>query len=777
MRYTMFFAFLPLCLMSLSAIGQSSAPVQDSPASTEPPPTITVAATDLAESDPLARSAESAVELEEVIVTSTKRSTTVREIPATINVLEGEALERQGVQSIEQIVAQVPGVNLSDDGAGNAKRVTIRGISSAPSTNFTAGTLFGDIPFSDPFVPKVQLDPNPFDMSTVEVLKGPQGTLFGGTGLNGMIRYVPQAPEFDGVHVKYYTQYNAYPGNGGDGWSYGAAVNTPFADDTAAVRLMGFHREAPGYIDDTQSGKKDINRATQQGVRGALAWEPNEDWKISLLGAWQDYELDDISIADNFDGRLQRGNAPRPSPISTEYTLGNLGIERRFNWGTAISQTSLFNKRYDAFQDISQIALGGTVPLMAGASYNKSKGFSQELRAVSADDGSPWKWLGGVFYYRLNLFDCSEVAVADGLPGLPPSPILDGLIATPCAQNAGRIQGQLNIAHLVGDLLLTEQAVFGEVARALGEDWEVTLGARVYRTESSGTVSTAGLLYSFQNGGMPASRDASSSQEGISPKLSIIYQPVRDLRSYFTVSRGFRFGGPQLGASTPTTQVPETYKSDSLLNYEFGLRSDWFDRTLRIDASAYFIDWTDPQVNQRSADNLAVYIDNVGGVQGKGVDLSLRYLPPFIRGLSLTSGVSWNDTETTAAFDDVSGTTVPSGSPWPNAPHWQTSTTLAYALPLSHWGVNAFVRHTYLGPACNAINCTDKVFDYNTYDVNVSAFSLDHPLWPELSLSVENLTDERAINASSTTSVAGSDVNVINYIAPRAVIVRLSGRF
>jgi outer membrane receptor protein involved in Fe transport len=443
-----------------------------------------------------------------------------------------------------------------------------------------------------------------------------------------------------------------------------------------------------------------------------------------------------------------------------------------------VSQTSLFNKEYENFQDISQIALDGQVPLMGGATYNKSKGFSQELRALSPDDGSPWKWIAGAVYYRLNLFDCAEVAVAEDLPlDLAITPLLDGVVATPCRQNAGKIEGQVNIAHLLGDLVLTEHAFFGEVTRELGEQWELTAGARLYRTESGGTVETAGALYSAQNGGMPSSHDAASRQQGISPKVSIVYHPLPELRGYFTASRGFRFGGPQLGASTPTTEVPETYKSDSLWNYELGLRSDWFDRSLRIDASAYYIDWKDPQVNQRSNDSLAVFITNVGGVEGKGVDLSLRYLPPFAHGLSLTSNMSWNDTKTTAAFDDVSGNPVPSGSPWPNAPHWQASTTLAYALPLESWGASAYVRHNYIGPACNAINCTGTVFDYNSYDLNFSVFSLSQAWLPELSLSVENLTDERAINASSQTEIAGSVVDIVNYVPPRAVVLRLSGKF
>ncbi|HZP12420.1 MAG TPA: Plug domain-containing protein, partial [Nevskiaceae bacterium] len=198
------------------------------PATTDKPlDTIPVTPqSDKKEELPAATEASGATQLQEVVVTSTKRVTPLRKIAGTVNVLSGEDLEREGIQSLDQIVQQVPGVNLTDEGTGGQqKRVTIRGISTPLGANATAGTLLGDIPFSDPFLPKVQLDPNPFDMATVEVLKGPQGTLFGGTGLNGLIRYVPELPQLDGVHVKYYTQFLSYPGNGGSAWNYGAVLN------------------------------------------------------------------------------------------------------------------------------------------------------------------------------------------------------------------------------------------------------------------------------------------------------------------------------------------------------------------------------------------------------------------------------------------------------------------------------------------------------------------------------------------------------------------------
>ncbi|HEY1077546.1 MAG TPA: TonB-dependent receptor, partial [Fontimonas sp.] len=599
---------LMLCLLALPAWAQEAEPL---------PETTDVIAVEPLREDaaPQAISeAPMATQLEEIVVTATKRATSVREIPATVTALSGEDLEREGVQSIDQIVTLVPGVNLTDDGLGQAKRVTIRGVAADVNVNFTAGTLFGDIPFSDTFIPKVQLDPNPFDMATVEILKGPQGTLFGGSGLNGMIRYVPETPQFGETAVKYFAQFSDYVDDGGAGWTYGGVLNAPIGDDIAAVRLMAFNRDGPGFIDDTQSGKRDVNQTDQYGWRAMLGWHPDSDWRVSLMLVGQHTLQNDVAFTNNGDGRLERSTTPRPSPVETDYKLANLGIERAFEWADLISQTSVFEKEYQAFLESSRIVPGGQIPILGIAGYNHSNAFVQELRLVSADDGdSPWKWLGGLFYYRSDLFDCSDGALE--LPGLPIFP-LPGLLARPCDENLGTAGGKLIPIHLEADLTLIEKAVFGEITRRLGERTEVTLGARYYQTESEGVITTAGALYAAQTGLTETRRPGEVKENGISPKASVSVRLNDDVLSYLTVSRGFRFGGIQLNSSTLTTAVPETFDSDSLWNYEIGVRSEWFDRTLFLDTSIYFIDWTDPQVFQQTRDGLATFIDNVGGVNG-----------------------------------------------------------------------------------------------------------------------------------------------------------------
>ncbi|HEY1077960.1 MAG TPA: hypothetical protein VGE51_14810, partial [Fontimonas sp.] len=154
--------------------------------------------------------------------------------------------------------------------------------------------------------------------------------------------------------------------------------------------------------------------------------------------------------------------------------------------------------------------------------------------------------------------------------------------------------------------------------------------------------------------------------------------------------------------------------------------------------------------------------------------LSLRWLLPFLDGLTLNVSASYNDTYTTEDFQSASGQAVPSDSPWPLSPRWQTSSSLAYVLPLASWKAAVSLRHTYSSEACNAIECQAMVFDYRTLDANLALASLDLRWLPELSLGVNNLTNERGISNISNNPTLGDSYS---YIPPRMLTVRLSGSF
>jgi len=714
-------------------------------------------------------------QIEEVIVTATKRAENVRDIPASIAVLSGEDLERRGAQDTADIVKLVPGANVTSTG-DSPQRVTIRGISSDIGTSSTTGILFGNVSFTEAWTPVVALDPNPFDMGSVEVLKGPQGTLYGASALNGAVRYVPTLPKFGTYEVKWFGQYTSVH-EGDAGPSYGAAVNLPFGD-TLALRMMAFDRESPGYIDNPRAGGDDVNRTDQQGARALLGWRPGERWDLLLTGAWQQTDLRDVGIADNDAGDLETRDRPRASPNHTQYALADLAITYDGDGAQFVSDTSYVEKGgHNFFDASSRITGSGLLPLTAQYYVGDSSTISQEFRLVSVDDPqSRWKWVAGVFGWQQDVRNTMTVPLAIELT--PLATIIDALHLGPLGSLLSD-SGSPIVTQTDGDVRIRELAAFGELTRRFGDSVEVSLGGRLYRTESGGSNAQSGIYVLAQQLQSPYVIRGEVREHGFNPKASIVWHLDDDILAYGLVSKGFRVGGIQTGltSSFGRAAAPETFKSDTLWNYEAGVRTQFFHNALQVDLTGFLVDWKNPQSLQPDASGLTVYIDNVGGVRSKGADLSLQYRFPWA-GMKLTSSVSYADTVITSPFTTATGDIYPTGTNWPLAPKWQTASTLSFLHPLGDWLLGGYASYTTIGKTAPTFGA-HEVFGYHQIDLQ---FSVANPAirWlPEVALIVSNLSDERGITNAFTSGVPTPALAAEEYyyITPRAITVRLMGRF
>ncbi|MFP5306257.1 MAG: TonB-dependent receptor, partial [Gammaproteobacteria bacterium] len=605
-------------------------------------------------------------EIPEVIVTATKREAPLREIPATIALVDGAALEQRAANGVEDFVRLVPGVNLTAQDVG-ATKVTIRGISSELGTAATTGVLYGNVSFSDAYFPFVALDPHPFDMQGVEVLKGPQGTLFGASALNGAVRYVPRAPELDAFSVKYYGQYSAIH-EGDAAPTYGAAVNLPLRRDEAALRMVALRRETAGYTDDTGRGLDDVNRIEQDALRVLGAWTPGEAWHISAMYVREDSDYADEAFADNRDGELSRNDTPQTSPRQSFYDFYALSVEYRFDWARVVSESAYVRKRFDQNTDISRAFTGPDTSTSSVDTtiFFESDTFSQELRLVSEAGASPWTWVAGVFWSDqpiesgYDIFVDESVPVGSTLESLG-APALPGLPT----DAAFSTNGQPLVGRQRSDVAVTELAAFGDVTYALGERWEIGVGLRAYRTTSGGSAVASGALY----GGVENANVDEITERGLNPKATLRWHASEELMIYGLVSRGFRVGGIQPTASGLSADIPRFFESDTLWNYEAGVRSSWLDGRLLLDLSAYFIDWNEPVLTQRDESNpnpVAYYYDNVGGAQSSGVEGAMQWRTP-LDGLSLNLSASYSRTVTTEPFTASGGDQIEPGTTWPFA--------------------------------------------------------------------------------------------------------------
>ncbi|HVT34125.1 MAG TPA: TonB-dependent receptor [Nevskiaceae bacterium] len=720
-------------------------------------------------------SSDATQRLEDVVVTATKRPQKLRDIPQSITALNADDLERRGVQNLQDIVRLVPGVNLSYDAI--APRVTIRGISQSTNTSPTAGAIFGNVSFADAYLPVATLDANPFDLETVEVLKGPQGTLFGSSNLNGAIRYVPKAPEMDAWQTKYYGQYTGIQG----AWapSYGAVVNAPlFGRDDMALRVMAFQRESPGYVDVPKLGLTDTNEQQQKGARAMLAWRPG-DWDVGVTYAYQRNHSDNVAGTNSTNGQLADTAELRLSPQAQAYHLADLSLAYDFGWGKFTSESSGVYKAADNFlEGTESVVANSPIPLASQPASEHSRTYCQEFRLASPSDASAdWHWLAGALLWK----EIMKVDVAiniDPLQGLPlPLPPPLSLIPGGLLNDQGAV-----LVHALTNVSAREQALFGEVTRRFFDRLEITLGGRYYRTLSGGSNVVSGLAVLTQGTTDPTSPTQATiadeiPEHGFNPKLSVSLHETRNVMTYAAVSRGYRVGGVQYGVAVvpnPQSPVPRVFKSDTIWNYEGGVRTEWFDKVLRFDLTGYLERWKNPQYYTIDATNTSKYLTNVGGVKSTGAEAALQFITPW--GIMFSNTAAYSKTVTTEIFKAANGNDAPVGSPWPYSPKWQTASTVAYLTSLGNWNLNSAITYTYMGKAISDLSDMLPVYGFRQLDLALSVENGALAWLPDLELSLSNALDERAIGGQSYNDTTKAHYGVV-YIQPRTLNLRLVGHF
>ncbi len=713
--------------------------------------------------------------IDEIVVTATKQDRALREIPASIAVLDGEQLDQAAAQQMEDFLKFVPGASLVSQDVG-ATKVTIRGISSELGTAPTTGILYGNVSFSDAFFPFVSLDPHPFDMQNVEVLKGPQGTLFGAAALNGAVRYVPRAPELGAFGARYFAQYRWL--SEGEGVPLaGAALNLPFGEQApGALRLVAVGRDRPGIIDDTGRDLQDVDTGRTLAGRALLRWEPLDVLGVNLSYVRQNTRHDDEGFADNRDGRLERGNTPDANPRESFYDFATLGLEYHFGWASLVSESAFVRKRFDQDTDISRTFSGNDTSTRSVDTFIffDSDTLSQELRLVSEPGAlGAWSFVAGLFWMDQPIYSGYDIFVADSVPAADLTGLLGGLGLSELDGSALSSNGQPLLGRQRSDISVTELAAFGEASLALG-DWELGLGLRAYRTTSGGVAVAEGALY----GGTPNVNEDEIREQGLNPKLSLSWRPGDELMLFGLVSRGFRVGGIQPTASNLSSDIPRVFRSDTIWNYETGLRMSWLERSLLTDVTLYFETWEDALLSQLDANNpnpVAYYYDNVAGAESRGLEASAQWRTP-LAGLDVAVSGSWNRTETSQPFTVSSGQEIAPGTRWPFAPEQQLHAQISYQRPLlGGWDLRAALSHSRISEAYTNLLQTTEVYGYGLTDLQLGLVDTSGR-WPGLTLGLSNLSDERGINQDTVLGEL-DPVHDVVYTAPRTVSLMLSGSF
>lgn len=691
--------------------------------------------------------------LDEVVVTAQRREERLIDTPTSVTVLDASEMSKLGVTSIPDFGDSVPGMVVNSTGAGNTQ-ITLRGVTTGIDIGATTAIYYDDVPLG-PQASFFTPDPSLVDLERIEVLRGPQGTMYGISSMGGLIKYVTKLPDL--VNFGGNVQVGASDiQNGGVGYNFAAAVNIPIIDNVLGVRATAFETHDGGYIDNVQLGKSDVNSANTYGGRLDVLFKPTDELSIRLGGLLQRLERKGQATADyDFDGQPAAGalDQIRYSPESFISNLNLVDATVSYNFGP-VKLTSISS--YQDFDDQNTIDLTPLiVPLLrqyfnvdnystvaARATLNFAK-VTQELRLAS--DGGEWvDWVVGAFYshqseshYQYFLAtDLSRQDVAD--PGL--------LTAT----SPGRSD---------------EVAGFGDLTVHLTKQLDVTGGIRYARvTIASDTVNT-GL---FSGNGTPYEV---ASDHVPTYLADARYHLSQDQTAYLRYATGYRPGGPNsvgINLATGALVGPAQYESDSLKSYEVGYKAAFADGRFVLDWDAYHINWSNIQVETSSG--IYAFVENApGGASISGTELALTARP--VRDLALSASAAYQDAflrQASLALGAFAGERLP------NVPH--LTGTLGADYTFGHGGLEPSVGGSFRYVDARWSSFNDSTYpqyhlpDYAIVDLHggIHLGSVDGQLY------LRNVFNKCAQMAAATGSSPYAQVTIMQ---PRTIGFNLSMPF
>jgi iron complex outermembrane recepter protein len=613
---------------------------------------------------PLSESSQES--LDEVLVTAQKRSERLQDLPAAISVLSGEFLANSGSNSFQDYLGGIPGVSYWQN-AGQSNAIFIRGVSSGIDVNSTSttGVYIDEAPVVQSSGSTVDL--NPFDLERVEVLRGPQGTLYGAGSMGGTVRLIMNKPRLDAFDDVFESEVSQ-TAHGGTNYEINAMVNLPLTD-TLGLRLVGGFRALDGFIDEVDLGQRNANFDQVATLRALTRWQPSSQLDVLLAITYQDEVYGahpEAYLAPGY-GPYQ-GGSNYPESGRQPFRLYGLTLNYDLGFAALTSASNEYQKRSVAVRQfpepLSNLGVAPGTPGGAGLDlvYDIAS-FSQELRLASKTVG-PYRWLIGAFY-------------AD-----EKGPSLES-------------HSETNIAALQSQNLYTAQvpldqhqvAVFGEAGRHLTDTMMFTAGLR-YSQYSSHTVDReSGDLV-----GGAIDTQSGAADHFLDQRYTLSYEPSGNQLLYVLAASGSRQGGPTGVAGLPTAcgadlqglgfkTPPVQTRPDSLWTYEAGSKSTFESERIALNAALYYTQWRDIQSTLYLQCGSTIS-SNAGAADIRGVELELNTRP--FTGWLLSVAGAYTDTFITQP-NASAGTAT--GDALPLVPKFNASLSAEYSFPVSRGAV------------------------------------------------------------------------------------------
>ncbi|EZP49977.1 TonB-dependent receptor plug domain-containing protein [Sphingomonas sp. RIT328] len=556
----------------------------------------------------------------DIVVTALRRSTTLQNTPISIAALGGELLDRKAARDFIDVAASVPGFTIRDNGPGQ-RRPVIRGIQGAGEAQ--VGTYYDEFPItSSPgatndagrFAPDIKL----VDVERVEVLRGPQGTLFGSGSEGGTLRVVTNKPDLSKIGGSA-GALSSFTEKGGSTVNVEGAINVPLVEDVAGLRLVGYAGRSDGFIDNVTLGRNNTNQSRYAGVRASGRIEPASGLRMDLFALYQTFHADAGNAAIRQLGDL-KSNLPAYDPLDDTVQLYGVTAQYKTRIATFVGNLSYYRRDLDFNFLFPNLAIPSTSPVRLGTGIvqqpETSKSKTYELRAQSPDTASALTWTVGGFHQDRDALVRSRApfATSTGVPSDTLPLFQDRFVRTRLGQSA----------------------VFGEANLTLFRSLTATVGLRwfTYDVQSLQATLIAG------GGTVPSNAGAYGGaapfrQSGLTKKFAASYKMDRDVLVYVLRSEGYRPGGAN---QTVSPLIPAGFGSDDVANYEAGLKSQWFNRRLTVNADYYHIDWNGIQVSGSTPDGLFRFTTNAGQAKVDGFEVEVSGRPAPTLDLGLTYG-------------------------------------------------------------------------------------------------------------------------------------------
>jgi len=708
-----------------------------------------------------------ATTLDAIIVTAGKRNESVREIAGSISVVGNQQLQALGAQSLADYVNQTPGVVFNQYQPG-VSHVVMRGIATSSGNvqgQPTTGYFLNEIPLTEPGWTIAIPDVDTFDLNRVEVLRGPQGTLFGSASMGGAVNYVANIADsrsFDAAAETGISQTR----NAGMGYAAKAMVNVPVSEDLFAFRALAHWRDDPGWLDNSGISRRGSNGTEVSGGRLSMALTPSDATTLTWLSLVQNIDNDDNSYRIAGLGEFERNTAIAEF-TDTSITVHGLRLEQDLGSVQLTALLARQNKRQDWRFDFTPLRgaynadldLDLQSPLYI-ASGGRSRGNSLEIRLASTHQAR-FEWLVGTMYFDTGK-DLHEQLGSRGAAAEFEQSSLFGPGSGAVIASDGEIFNAF-YSRVDG----SEAAVFGEGDIHFNSAWTLTLGGRFFRNRISSVNTEAGFS---TWPGAPVVTRSRVQETGFNPKLALRWKSHADLLWYASISEGFRFGEPN-SSGLSAYPVPAGSSSDRLVNYEIGVRSGAGNGRFVLDATVFYVDWKDIQLRLQTPD-LFNYASNGGKAYSRGVEFAATWRP--VESFQWQMSATWQRARLDEDLEILYVGTAPAGAQLPGSAEWTVSNFLSYRFDAAFQPTMTLI-HQYVGSGVSDLNSLvpgvmpNRQGNYNTLDLRyrMSFGALD------VSVFAHNLTDKRGI----TRTVA--EVNGIGegVLRPRTLGMSLHWRY